>query len=189
MIISHHPPTMWRTRELQNVDSWPHPCWDTAWRYMRTLVMLVKYDSPLVENTVLYAESLHRSLVLVATGQCSLGGEHVDKRPAWAQLWSFYLCLPDRWWWAVPSLPPDAAGILRLWFYIKAYIWMKEKRLSNPKQPILHWQAKRCKIQTREGKAIAFEIKPWRKGSQVFILYHSTYFVASSLEPLFQNLH
>lgn len=173
MIISNHPATMWH--KLQNAfKQIPLPCWDTTWGHMRTLFMFVKPDISLVGNPTLYTESLHRSSgVLVTPGRYNLGGEYADTWPIQAQLWSFCcLWLPNRWSLAIPSLSLDAAGILRLRFCITAYIWMKRNRLSNQKEPILPWLAKTCKILSEASKAIGFEVKPWRKWTQVFTLYH-----------------
>lgn len=67
----------------------PHPCWDTAWGHMRTLVMLAKSDTSLVRNLTPYTESLHRGLEswppqgsaawegsMLTHGQCRLSCGH-----------------------------------------------------------------------------------------------------------------
>lgn len=173
MIISSHPATT--CHRLQYAfKQIPYPCWGVAWGHMRTLFVLVKSDISSVRKPTPYTESLHgNSGVLVIPGQYNLGGEDADTWPVQAQPWSFCsLWLPNRWWLAVPSLSPDATEILRLRFYIKACIWMKRSRLRKQKEPVLPWLAKTRKILSGASKAIGFEVKPWRKWSQVFTLHH-----------------
>lgn len=146
MIISNHPATMWH--KLQNAfNQITSPLLGYSMRAHEDSGHACKIWYEFGEKSyTLHWITAQRSGVLATPGQCSLGGEHADTWPMQAQLWSFfYLWLPDRWWLAVPSLSPDGAGIFRLWFYIKAYIWMKGNRLSNQKGPFLPWQAKECK--------------------------------------------
>lgn len=187
-IISNHPAIMWHVLQKcfqindLTLTGLQH---EGTWVFWSCLQIWYEFSG---KPYTLQWITAQRSGVLATSGQCSLGGEHADTWPMQAQPRSlFYLWLPDRWWLAVPSLSPDGAGILRLWFYIKACVWMKGNRLSNQKEPILPWQARGCKIWSREGKAIGFEVKSWRKWRHVFII--SICLVASSLGQLFQDFH
>lgn len=142
----HQSPPSHHVLQVAKCFQIPHPCWDTTWGHMRTLFMLWNLIQVQCETLLLTLNHCAGSSgVLVTPGQYNLGGEDAHTWPAQAQPGSFYcLWLPNRWWLAVPSLSPDAPEILRLWVYIKACIWMERNRLSNQKEPVLHWLAKTC---------------------------------------------
>lgn len=170
MIISNHPATT--CHRLQNAfKQVPHPCWNTTWGTWRlcsclwnlieaqceTLLLILNHCMEAVESWLPQGSTTWEGRMLThghhgpsrghsAVCDCLTGGDCL-----------FLLC------------QPDATEILRLWFYIKARIWMKGNRLSNQKEPALPWVAKICKMLSGASKAIEFEVKPRKNVKSLYV--------------------